>query len=271
MQEFFSGKRGSRRFSSAILDRGRRPRGDNNEPSPLLQRVRCRDPVLVFLESIEVSAMMNVTVTLDSDDDTRGRRLRRPMGWLRGSKGASRGAVPLQDGGGVLSVISAFEDDFAPKVNDSFSVWARSAPELEELQSKFTELVFRKAQNPYPAHRGHLYQACTQALVPSRQLLLAQQEDHRHARSGSYRPDSTLTTSATAAAVGWEDWQVAPPPQCDVCGLYLFGQLFPGYRCLTCLKFYHEYCFINGKPNPLFEDAGEPHLHWHQSGIDHHY
>ncbi len=34
--------------------------------------------------------------------------------------------------------------------------------------------------------------------------------------------------------------------------MFLFGQLFAGYVCHTCKKFFHENCFIEGVPDPNF-------------------
>ena len=98
---------------------------------------------------------------------------------------------------------------------ESFMIRVPLGPELEELKSKFESLIEKATFRPHSKHKRHDFEA----IVP--------------------RNDINIRNPK-------------PPPHCDECKLYLFGQIFTGYKCLECNSYYHEYCFKEGDDNPNY-------------------
>ena len=114
---------------------------------------------------------------------------------------------------GIICVTK--HDNFVVNNRESFMIRVPLGQELEELKDKFQKLIDKASFRPHPKHKLHDFEP----VAPRRDI------DIRNPK---------------------------PPPHCDECKLYLFGQIFTGYKCIQCDSYYHEFCFKEGKNNPYY-------------------
>ena len=114
---------------------------------------------------------------------------------------------------GIITVLTL--ENFIPNNRESFNIKVPLGQELEELKEKFQALINKAAPRPDAKHRGHDFEN----VAPQHAI------DIRKPK---------------------------PPPCCAECNLYLFGQIFTGFKCIDCDSYYHEYCFKEGNPDPYF-------------------
>ena len=106
-------------------------------------------------------------------------------------------------------------ENFVVNNRESFMIRVPIGPELDELKEKFQLLIDKASFRPHAKHKLHDFEP----VAP--------------------RHDINIRNPK-------------PPPNCDECELYLFGQIFTGYKCLQCERYYHEFCFREGKNNPVY-------------------
>ena len=111
-------------------------------------------------------------------------------------------------------------ENFVINNRKSFNIKVELEQEMKELEKKFKNLLDKAAPRLCDKHRLHDFHTCLQQ----------HDIDIRNPKA---------------------------PPSCGECGLYLFGQIFMGYKCENCNCYYHEYCFIEGYPDP---NLGKLHL-----------
>ena len=116
-----------------------------------------------------------------------------------------------------LSVI-IWNDDFTENRRDSFIIKASSVKEREYIESKIQKLIQKQLAKPCDQHLTHDYELCS--------------------------PLDCIDIKHPEA-----------PPICGLCNMYLFGIIFPGYKCRTCDKYYHHKCFTEGKVHPDLADG----------------
>ena len=117
---------------------------------------------------------------------------------------------------GIITVQT--HDKFVINNRESFNIKVSTKAEkgqkaLAELEDKFKKLIEKAAPRPCNKHKLHDFQTC-----------LTQHEiDIKKPK---------------------------PPPVCEECNKYLYGQIFLGYKCEDCEGYYHEHCFIEGSQDP---------------------
>ena len=111
--------------------------------------------------------------------------------------------------------IQVFEEDYDANVHKSFSICMKEELEANQLKATFDAMLEKVNLAP----KFHL--------------------SHKYAR---YAPNDEVADDIAGHEL--------EPHKCDVCNMYLFGIFANGYNCKTCRKFYHEYCFIHGDPDP---------------------
>ena len=119
-----------------------------------------------------------------------------------------------------IITVQTVDHNFVVINRKSFNIKVNLEQEKDELEAKFKDLLDKAAPRLCEKHRTHNYQTC----LPDHDI------DFRNPK---------------------------PPPSSGECDLYLFGQIFMGYKCESCNCCYHEQCFITGSSDP---DLGKPHL-----------
>ena len=134
---------------------------------------------------------------------------------IKVTSGMSLTVTPYKSGGKEEIINVTKHENFVVNNRESFMVRVPVGPELEELKEKFQSLIDKASFRPHDKHKHH-----------------------------DFEP--------VAPRNGIDIRNPKPPPRCDECKLYLFGQIFTGYKCIPCDSYFHEYCFKEGKNNPYY-------------------
>ena len=116
-----------------------------------------------------------------------------------------------------LSVI-ILNNHFTENRTESFIIKAASVEEREYIERKIQKLIQKQLVKPCDQHLTHDYEL--------------------------WSPPDCINIIHPEA-----------PPICGLCNMYLFGTIFPGYKCRTCDKYYHHKCFTDEKVHPDFTDG----------------
>ena len=116
-------------------------------------------------------------------------------------------------GEGIITVLK--HENFIPNNRESFDIKVPMGPVLDELKSQFESLINKATFRPHSKHKLHDFEL----VAPKNDLNIRNPK---------------------------------PPPSCGECNLYLFGQIFTGYKCVQCECYYHEHCFRDGKEVLLY-------------------
>ena len=132
------------------------------------------------------------------------------MGSIQVTNGMSLTVENNKPGKGMAELTVMKHENFILNNRESFKIKVPIGAELEELKAKFESLIEKASFRPHAKHKLHDFEP----VAP--------------------RHDMNIRNPK-------------PPPSCGECNLYLFGQIFTGYKCLQCEGFYHEFCFRDGK------------------------